>query len=218
MAEAKKRVGRPSGDTQNRAKLILAARNLFIERDYAQVTIREIANSAGTDPGLIRYYFGSKESLFSTMIRETAMPVVKKLYQTKLDIKAESPASLMQTYYTVMAKHPHFPRLMFRIASLDQSLPENEEVTKAFYEVVNFDNIAMFKRLKEKGMLKEDIDDRCAQLSFFAMMLFPFLAPDNLLKRVGIELTPDFLQTLAKQNANLLRRGLLREQDHTDEQ
>ncbi|QYJ85944.1 TetR/AcrR family transcriptional regulator [Shewanella mesophila] len=218
MAEAKKRVGRPSGDTQNRAKLVLAARNLFIERDYAQVTIREIAICAGTDPGLIRYYFGSKESLFSTMIRETAMPVVKQLHQSKLNIKAESPASLMQTYYTVMAKHPHFPRLMFRIAGLDQSLPENEEVTKAFYEVVNFDNIAMFKRLKDKGMLKEDIDDRCAQLSFFAMMLFPFLVPDNLLKCVGIELTPDFLQTLAKQNANLLRRGLLREQDHTDEQ
>ena len=50
------------------------------------------------------------------------------------------------------------------------------------------------------------------------MMVFPFLVPDNLLKRVGIEITPEFLQTLAKQNANLLRRGLLREKDHTDEQ
>lgn len=218
MAEAKKRVGRPSGDSQNRDKLILAARNLFIERDYAQVTIREIASCAGTDPGLIRYYFGSKESLFSTMIRETALPVAQLVYQSKLDIQADGPASLMQTYYTIMAKHPHFPRLMFRIAGLDQSLPENEEVTKAFYEVVNFDNIAMFKRMKDKGMLKEDIDDRCAQLSFFAMMVFPFLVPDNLLKRVGIEITPEFLQTLAKQNANLLRRGLLREKDHTDEQ
>ncbi|WP_281212765.1 TetR/AcrR family transcriptional regulator [Shewanella insulae] len=217
MAEVKSRVGRPSGDTQNRDKLILAARSLFIERDYAQVTIREIAGLAGTDPGLIRYYFGSKESLFSTMIRETALPVVAQLYKAKQEVHQDSPAALMNTYYSVMSKHPHFPRLMFRIAGLDQSLPENAEVTKAFYEVVNFENIAIFQRLKEKGLLREDVDAHCAQLSFFAMMVFPFLVPENLLQRVGIEITPTFLQRLAEQNARLLQRGLMEEKDESDE-
>ncbi|MCG9712552.1 TetR/AcrR family transcriptional regulator [Shewanella insulae] len=217
MAEVKSRVGRPSGDTQNRDKLILAARSLFIERDYAQVTIREIAGLAGTDPGLIRYYFGSKESLFSTMIRETALPVVAQLYKAKQEVRQDSPAALMSTYYSVMSKHPHFPRLMFRIAGLDQSLPENAEVTKAFYEVVNFENIAIFQRLKEKGLLREDVDAHCAQLSFFAMMVFPFLVPENLLQRVGIEITPTFLQRLAEQNARLLQRGLMEEKDESDE-
>ncbi|ABO25433.1 TetR/AcrR family transcriptional regulator [Shewanella loihica] len=217
MAEAKSRVGRPSGDTQNRDKLILAARNLFIERPYAQVSIREIASLAGTDPGLIRYYFGSKEKLFSTMIHETAMPVLAQLHKARRETRQESPAALLQTYYSVMSKHPHFPRLMLRIAGLDQSLPENAEVTKAFYEVVNFENIAIFQRLKDKNLLKDDVDAHCAQLSFFAMMVFPFIVPENLLERVGIELTPDFLQLLAEQNTRLLQRGLMDVKDERDE-
>ncbi|ASJ98263.1 TetR/AcrR family transcriptional regulator [Shewanella marisflavi] len=217
MAEVKSRVGRPSGDTQNRDKLILAARNLFIERPYAQVSIREIANQAGTDPGLIRYYFGSKERLFSTMLHETAMPVLAQLHKARKEVRQESPAALLQTYYSVMSKHPHFPRMILRIAGLDQSLPENAEVTKAFNEVVNFENMAIFQRLKEKGLLKDDVDPHCAQLSFFAMMVFPFLVPENFLQRIGIEITPVFLQQLAEQNANLLQRGLMGEKDTSDE-
>ncbi|QYK01641.1 TetR/AcrR family transcriptional regulator [Shewanella psychrotolerans] len=217
MAEAKNRVGRPSGDTQNREKLIVAARTLFVERDYAQVTIRDIAALAGTDPGLIRYYFGSKESLFSTMIRETALPVIEQLYSVKRNTLPTSPGDLLQTYYQVMSKHPHFPRLMFRIAGLDQSLPKNQEIARVFYDVVRSDNILIFKKLKNNGMLRDDVDAQCAQLSFFAMMIFPFLVPDNVLNLLGIELNPEFLQQLATQNTQLLHRGIMKQQGSRDE-
>lgn len=217
MAETKNRVGRPSGDRQNREKLIFAARSLFVERDYGQVTIRDIAALAGTDPGLIRYYFGSKACLFSTMIRETALPVVEQLYRVKRDAQPTSPADLMQTYYRVMSDHPHFPRLIFRIAGLDQSLPGNKEMAQAFYSLVDFDNIMIFNKLKSKGLLRDDVDDKCAQLSFFAMMVFPFLMPENLLKLFGIEITAEFLQQLATQNTLLLQRGIMNTKDSSDE-
>jgi hypothetical protein len=40
--------------------------------------------------------------------------------------------------------------------------------------------------------------------------LFPFLAPEVFLKQIGIELTPEFLQTLAEQNTWLMMHGLIK--------
>ncbi len=218
MPDKKKKVGRPCGETQNRDKLIQAARTLFVERDYSQVTIRDVAALAGTDPGLIRYYFGSKENLFTAMLRETAAPVKQQLNEVNRQTKANGPASFMQTYYQVMSAHPHFPRLIFRLAGLDQSIPENKEITKVFNEIVNQDDILMFDKLKVKGMLRDDVDSQCAQLSFFSMMIFPFLVPEGLLNRLGVQITPEFLTKLAEQNSNLLARGLMPTKDKNNDQ
>jgi AcrR family transcriptional regulator len=205
----KSKVGRPTGNSQARENLIIAARTLFVARDYGQVSTRELAKLAGTDPALIRYYFGSKEGLFSTMIRETAVPIRKQLREINREIQPNGPASFMQTYYTVMAQYPHFPRLIFKLASLDQSLPKNQELTKAFNEIINLEDFMFFDKLKASGLLRDHVDSRCAQLSFFAMMVFPFLAPEIFLKQIGIALTPEFLQTLAEQNTRLMMHGLI---------
>lgn len=209
-AKTKAKVGRPTKETQARAHLLMAARSLFVERDYAQVSTRELAKLAGTDPALIRYYFGSKEGLFSTMIRETAVPVRKQLREINRQVQASGPASFMQTYYQVMAAHPHFPRLIFKLASLDQSKPKNQELTKAFNEIINLEDIMFFDKLKASGLLREDVDSRCAQISFFAMMVFPFIIPELFLANLGITLTPEFLHQLAEQNTRLLAQGLLK--------
>jgi AcrR family transcriptional regulator len=218
MPDSKNKVGRPCGETQNRDKLIQAARSLFVERDYSQVTVRDVAALAGTDPGLIRYYFGSKENLFTAMLKETAAPVKLQLYKVNKEKQANGPASFMQTYYRVMSAHPHFPRLIFRLAGLDQSIPENKEITKVFNEIVNVDDMMMFDELKAKGLLRDDVDSQCAQLSFFAMMLFPFIVPEGLLNRLGIQITPEFLTKLAQQNTNLLATGLMPTKDKNNDQ
>tara|TARA_R110000851_G_scaffold179381_1_gene326467 strand:- start:30720 stop:31376 length:657 start_codon:yes stop_codon:yes gene_type:complete len=218
MPDTKNKVGRPSGETQNRDKLIQAARSLFVERDYSQVTVRDVAALAGTDPGLIRYYFGSKQNLFIAMLRETAAPVKQELYKVNKEKQAHGPAGLMQTYYQVMSAHPHFPRLIFRLAGLDQSIPENKEITKVFNEIVNVDDIMMFDKLEAKGLLHDDVDIHCAQLSFFSMMIFPFIVPEGFLSRLGIQITPEFLMKLAQQNTNLLARGLMPTKDKNNDQ
>ena len=49
--------------TENR--ILTAARRLFGEHGYDRTTIRAIATEAGSDPGLVMRYFGSKEKLFA---------------------------------------------------------------------------------------------------------------------------------------------------------
>ena len=50
--------------TITRAKIIEAAADLFVERDYESVGMREIASKAGVTAAMINRYFGTKESLF----------------------------------------------------------------------------------------------------------------------------------------------------------
>lgn len=52
-----------------RAKLLLAASQLFADRGYKSVSIREISASAGVNSALVNYHFGSKQGLFEEVIR-----------------------------------------------------------------------------------------------------------------------------------------------------
>ena len=45
---------------------------------YDKVSIRLIAQKAGVNSSLIRYYFGNKEGLFETMLRETLAPMFER--------------------------------------------------------------------------------------------------------------------------------------------
>jgi AcrR family transcriptional regulator len=63
---------RPPEAGQDRRELIrLAAVELFARHGYRGTTVRAIAERAGVDPALVMYHFGSKENVFSTVIRET---------------------------------------------------------------------------------------------------------------------------------------------------
>ncbi|KZW98238.1 hypothetical protein JL49_24555 [Pseudoalteromonas luteoviolacea] len=57
---------------EQRAKLILAAKELLNLKSYSQITIRDIAGEAGINSAMIKYYFGGKENLFVQLIQSLA--------------------------------------------------------------------------------------------------------------------------------------------------
>jgi AcrR family transcriptional regulator len=56
--------GRPRGNPDTRARVAVAARELFLRHGYQGTTVRAIAAAAGVDSALISYHFGSKQGLF----------------------------------------------------------------------------------------------------------------------------------------------------------
>ncbi|OBG30113.1 TetR/AcrR family transcriptional regulator [Mycobacterium sp. 852002-51057_SCH5723018] len=57
---------RPRRDAAaTRARLLDAARELFLSRGYSAIGLREVAAKAGVDVTLVRRYFGSKQLLFT---------------------------------------------------------------------------------------------------------------------------------------------------------
>jgi len=211
------RPGRPATDTNKQAKIIEAARELFIGDDYEKVSTRKIALKAGVDAALIRYYFGSKMQLFIAMIRETTAPVFTRIQAMQSQARPDGPAQILRTYYQVMAENPDFPKLIFRLANVDTSKDKNRELWQLLSDIFSPWEQNLFEKLKKNGLLRENIDPDCALVSFFSLMVFPFLMPDNFKKLHNIEFTDAFLTRLAEQNIQLLSLGLLKPQEQNND-
>lgn len=61
--------GRPRKDGNHRETILNKAEIAFAEGGYAGISIRDIADRAGVNQGLIRYYFESKQQLFDEVYR-----------------------------------------------------------------------------------------------------------------------------------------------------
>ena len=71
----KRPTGRRAGDSGTRDAILDAASALFAEHGYEGASIRAIAAAGGVDPGLIRHFFGDKQTLFTTVVADrTAIP------------------------------------------------------------------------------------------------------------------------------------------------
>jgi AcrR family transcriptional regulator len=51
-----------------RSAILVAARQLLVEKGYEATTIRAVASAAGIDPSMVMRYYGSKEGLFSAAL------------------------------------------------------------------------------------------------------------------------------------------------------
>jgi AcrR family transcriptional regulator len=60
--------GRRPGSPDTRAAILAVARRRFLGERYHAVTLRSVADEAGTDVALISYYFGSKRGLFGAAL------------------------------------------------------------------------------------------------------------------------------------------------------
>jgi len=66
--------GRRAGGSTAREDVLRAARSEFAEHGYAGTTIRAVATTAGVDPALIHYFFGTKDGLFAAAMALPANP------------------------------------------------------------------------------------------------------------------------------------------------
>lgn len=60
----------PAADLDTRSRLIEAARTLFAERGYEDVTVRDLCAAADANVALVSYHFGDKHGLYMEVVRE----------------------------------------------------------------------------------------------------------------------------------------------------
>lgn len=65
----------PRDVAATRARLLEAGRDLFAERGYDDVTVRDICREAGANVALVNYYFGDKEGLYHEVINQAIASV-----------------------------------------------------------------------------------------------------------------------------------------------
>ncbi|SPB15704.1 TetR family transcriptional regulator [Caballeronia novacaledonica] len=86
----RKRLGRPTGNINQRENILDAAEVDFSQRGYAGTSLKEVAASCGVTQALITYYFGTKQQLFeqvflrrATLISEERVTLLHELTDGK---------------------------------------------------------------------------------------------------------------------------------------
>lgn len=205
----KRRVGRPNQKTDAREKLISSARDLFIIMAYDKVSIRLIGQKAGVDSALIRYYFGRKEGLFETMLRETLEPMKQQMERLGRDSNQANFIDIMRTYYKQMLEVPQFPRLLAQVMHMPESGMQRQLMEKVISDIAKPMQSVIFDKLLANGVIKADMDPHLCRVSYLSLMIFPFIAPPSMLAIHGIELNEAFLEQLLEHNIKLMTGGFL---------
>ena len=109
VKQAAKAKEQKDGDTE--ARILHAARAVFIRRGTAGARMQEIAEEAGVNQALLHYYFRSKERLSEAVFRETAGRMFPILIGTlgsdaSIDEKIER---IVDAYLDNLSRSPFLP-------------------------------------------------------------------------------------------------------------
>ena len=206
---AGRKAGRPQQNLDVRQLLIKHARDLFVVQPYDKVSTRLIAERAGVNIAMIRYYFGNKAGLFEAMLRETLRPMQLQMHKLVEESSHENFLDLMRTYYKEMVKVPKFPRLIAQVMNMPPSEVQRELLEKVFLDVTKPAQDVIFEKLMAQGVLRKDMDPKLCRVSYISLMVFPFIAPPPLLAIHGIELNEAFLNRLIEHNIQLMTEGFI---------
>ncbi|CAK4075571.1 TetR/AcrR family transcriptional regulator [Vibrio sp. 16] len=217
MPPVHRKVGRPSEKTQARESLITQSRELFTVMPYEKVSTRLIAQRAGVNVAMIRYYFGSKEGLFEAMLRETMAPMQEQMAKLLANGSQANFLDIMRTYYREMIKVPQFPRLVMQVMNMSPSETQRKLLEKVFMDVTQPMQHLMFEKMTGGGILKPGADPKLCKVSYISLMVFPFIAPPAMLAIHGIELNQEFLDKLLEHNIEMMKFGFLNTQGIADE-
>ena len=204
-----RKAGRPQKNLDVRQLLIEHARDLFVVQPYDKVSTRLIAERAGVNIAMIRYYFGSKAGLFEAMLRETLRPMQLQMQRLVEESSHQNFLDLMRTYYKEMVKVPKFPRLLAQVMNMPPSEVQRELLEKVFHDVAKPAQDVIFEKLVEQGVLRKEMDPKLCRVSYISLMVFPFIAPPPLLAIHGIEINEEFLNRLIEHNIKLMTEGFI---------
>src|SRR5688572_10642976 len=74
-------MGKSEKDESAEAKILAAARQVFITKGMAGARMQDIADAAGINKALLHYYFRSKEKLFEVIFQEVATELLPRINQ-----------------------------------------------------------------------------------------------------------------------------------------
>ena len=168
-----KSVGRPrqSEDLEDaRTKICEVALDLFAERNFSAVTIKDISDAAGLNTALIYYYFGSKEELF----RATVVLAVERAFARFRMSRPEeaSPREVidhwLDTHVRELPTISKLLKLAIDYASTAERKGRIDQAIRRFYDderVVLRDALLAGVKLREFGPM--DVDETATFISTF---------------------------------------------------
>ncbi|OAH97938.1 TetR/AcrR family transcriptional regulator [Methylomonas methanica] len=187
------------------ARLLKAALECFLADEYHKVTTRAIADKAGANISMIRYYFGNKEGLYEEMIRETLKPILDILDSNMMS-EVGGLAEYLRLYYDTMRKHPEFPKLILKVLALNHG-PGRRFILQLL-ERGRSGGARRLEQLKASGQVDQALNPDVARMAFVSLAMMPMLLKDIFEEQMGGQMDEVFLNELAALNGKLLAAGM----------
>ncbi|HEY6897451.1 MAG TPA: TetR/AcrR family transcriptional regulator [Rhodocyclaceae bacterium] len=188
-----------------RARLVRAALDCFLADDYHRVTTRLIAERAGANVSMIRYYFGNKEGLYEEMIRETLSPMLDVLDGPLLTSVAGF-ADFLKLYYDTMTARPEFPKLILKVLALNQG--PGRRFIQQLLERGRTRGARKVSELKAQGQIAYGVDPDILRMAFVSLAMTPILLKGIFEEQMERPMDAMFLEKLAAFNGHLFSAGL----------
>ena len=179
------------------ARIVDAARQLFIERGFVGTSMSDIASRAGINRPTLHYYFRTKERMFDAVfggIVGTLVPRVKDIVLQPDRPIGERVASVVDAYYDVFGANPGLP--MFIVREMHRDF---DGVVRTIMEL----RLGQYIESVRQGLQGEMDSGRLRQvpmrylfLTFYSMLTMPFVA-GNLCRTVLLDDDETFADLLA---------------------
>lgn len=171
-----------SNEESTREKIFQSAVELFAEKGYKGVSVREICEKSGVSKPALYYYFKDKENLLFEMVKETeslTAELATKHMGEKKDFMSNL-RGLVQFYKEFTSQYAGFARYLSFMQS--SSIPDwiadyrkelQDERMKNFMYLINLGI--------QEGYIEEDVDKEMIALTIFSgavMLIMKFIVSE----------------------------------------
>lgn len=156
-------------------QIIQVARQVFIEKGFAEASMTDIARCAGISRTVLNYYFRTKEKLFAAVFSDIIHDFIPRLKDIALSSGPldDTVSAIVDIYFDIMHKEPRLPLFMVREI--------NRDATHLFATLKELDTWKYLEILKQRirqkmanGEIKR-VPLPFIFYTFYGLMVVPFL-------------------------------------------
>lgn len=161
-------------------KIINAARELFYEKGFTGITVRDIANKAEVNLALLHYYFRTKDKIFEIVFSEAFSLLFKRLNKalsSDADV-FEKIKLIVSCYIITNVKYPQLASFIMHELSVNSDFVWSIIASYKEKQDINNNYAVFFEEIRKLGKEKKikEIDPKVLFIDIMSLSLFPFMA------------------------------------------
>lgn len=187
-------------------RLLDCACDLFLEKDFHSVSIRTLAEQAGTSSGMIKYYFNNKQGLFEAMIKREYGRILDVLHGVIMQDELLDFTHIINQVMSIYEANPNMPKFIAKTYLLRQG-PGSHFLQEMFeYEQRTIKDWVV--QVIKDGKIDRDTDAEVVRMAFMSITLLPGMMQDTLKHSYGDEGYKEFRQNYAKFTGEMILNAL----------
>lgn len=169
--------GRPPGSARAdvHGALLSAFRECLAQRSHSEITLKQVADRAGTSQEMVRYYFGGKDGLVTALLRQTTEYTAHTLDELESRIADAGDQATRRLIETLVRLYVELrdvsPITIAEYNKGSSAIREDFLVQRAETVIARIHKIV--QRLIDAGIYRADINARNMALSIMTMVSGP---------------------------------------------